>query len=138
MKSVFKEIIIILLFLLNIFLILDIVFYQDMPNSRIVPEKVEEYALEETIKQELESNLNNTESDKIIRTYQLDSKAIAGYEKTNEYDKGKVNPFAEYSAGTTGNTTTDGGTTGKENNNGDSSNTEQDPSKDNFLNTSGK
>lgn len=142
MKSVFKEIIIVLLLILVILLILGILFYDYMPNSKMVPEKVTEYAMEETVKKELDNNLNNAESDKIIRTYQLDSTDISNYEKTKEYNKGKVNPFDQYSSGTTG-STNNGGTTGNENNNSSSgnssnTNTEQDPSKDNFLGTTGK
>lgn len=141
MKSVFKEIIIVLLLILIILLVLGILFYEYMPNSKIVPEKVSEYAMNETVKQELDSNLNNAGADEIIRTYQLDSTDISNYEKAKEYQKGKVNPFAEYSSGVTGNTT-NGGTTTNGNNqtSGDSSNTntEQNPSKDNFLGTTGK
>lgn len=135
MKSVFKEIIIVLLLIFIILLILGILFYEYVPSGKIIPEKVAEYAMEEEIKQELDSNLNNTESDKIIRTYQLDSTDIANYEKNKEYNKGKVNPFAEYSTGASGNTSTEGNTT---NGNTVSDNTTQDPSKDNFLNTTGK
>lgn len=142
MKSFFKEIIIILLLLLIILLILGILFYEYMPNSKTIPEKVTEYAMEEIVKQELESNLNNTDSDKIIRTYQLDSADVANYEKNKDYNKGKVNPFAEYNTGTVGNTTTgenssNGNSTSG---NGSQSNTNivQNPSKDNFLNTTGK
>lgn len=139
MKSVFKEIIIVLLLLLIILLILGILFYDYMPNSKTIPEKIQEYAMEETIKQELESNLNNTESDEIIRTYQLDSTDIANYEKTKEYNKGKVNPFAEYSSGATSeNTTTGENTSGGNSGLNSSTNTTENPAKDNFLNTTGK
>lgn len=137
MKSIFKEIIIVLLLLIIILLILGILFYEYLPNSKTIPNKVQEYAMDETIQKELETNLNNTDSDKIIRTYQLDSTDISNYEKTKDYNKGKVNPFAEYSSGTTGNTITDGNNTssGSDNSN---TNTEQNSSKDNFLNTTGK
>ena len=135
-KSVLKEIIIILLLLIILILLLGILFYDYMPNSKTVPAKVEEYALEEMVKQELEENLNN-KSEEIVKTYQLDSVDIEHYEKTNEYNKGKINPFAEYSIGTnntTGNNTNLNGNT----DNNDSTNETQDPSKDNFLGTTGK
>lgn len=127
-KSVFKEIIIVLLLIIIIILLLGILFYEYIPNNKTVPSKVQEYALEETVKQELDKELNNLNSEEIIKTYKLDAKDIEHYEKTNEYDKGKINPFAEYSAGAN-NTDTD---------NNSNNNITNDPSKDNFLNTIGK
>ncbi|MGN1301598.1 MAG: hypothetical protein ACI4U9_03640 [Clostridia bacterium] len=127
-KSVFKEIIIVLLLIVIIILLLGILFYDYIPTSKVVPSKVQEYALEETVKQELDKELNNLNSEEIVKTYKLDATDIAHYEKTNEYDKGKVNPFAEYSAGAN-NTDTD---------NNSNNNTTDNSSKDNFLNTVGK
>lgn len=128
-KSVFKEIIIVLLLLIIIILLLGILFYDYMPNSKTIPAKVQEYALEETVKQELDKELRDIESEKIVKTYQLDSVDIENYERANVYNKGKVNPFAEYSAGVNN---------AANNNSNPSNNTTQDPSKDNFLNTAGK
>ncbi|MBO5413315.1 MAG: hypothetical protein J6A29_03305 [Clostridia bacterium] len=125
-KSVFKEIIIVLLLIVVIILLLGILFYDYMPNSKTIPSKVQEYALEETVQQELDKELNNINSEEIIKTYKLDAKDIEHYEKTNEYDKGKINPFAEDSVGTD-NTS----------NNSNNSTTDN-SSKDNFLNTVGK
>lgn len=126
-KSVFKEIIIVLLLIVVIILLLGILFYDYIPNSKTIPSKVQEYALEETVQQELNKELNNINSEEIIKTYKLDEKDIEHYEKTNEYDKGKINPFAEHSAGTDNNTS----------NNSNNSTTDN-SSKDNFLNTVGK
>lgn len=146
LKSVFKEIIIVLLLLLILILLLGILFYDYMPNSKTVPAKVQEYALEEIVKQELEENLNN-KSEEIVKTYQLDSVDIENYERTNDYNKGKVNPFAEYSTGTEGTTDNAGDNTNSNgntntntdiDNNNDSTDEAQDPSKDNFLGTTGK
>ena len=147
LKSVFKEIIIVLLLLIILILLLGILFYDYMPNSKTVPAKVQEYALEETVKQELEENLNN-KSEEIVKTYQLDSVDIEHYERTNEYNKGKVNPFAEYSTGTTDSTGDNTNTSSNQNTNTNtntntdngngSTDEEQDPSKDNFLGTTGK
>ena len=134
-KSVFKEIIIVLLLIVILVLLLGILFYDYMPSSKTVPTKVQEYALEETVKQELDKELNNLNSEEIVKTYKIDATDIENYEKTNEYDKGKVNPFAAYSAGTDGT-----GNNSEANNNANSSsnNTTTNSSKDNFLNTTGK
>lgn len=133
MKSVFKEVIIILLLLLIIILLLGILFYDYMPNSKTIPAKVQEYALEEVVQQELDKELSDVDSEEIIKTYQLDAVDIENYEKTNDYNKGKINPFSEYSEGT-------GNNTNQNNNNSSSGNTsnEENTSKDNFLNTPGK
>ena len=108
MKSVFKEIIIILLLLIAIILLLGILFYDYMPSSKTVPVKVQEYALQEDVRQELDKELNDINSEEVIKTYQLDASDIEVYEKTKEYNKGKVNPFAQYSTDTTGNNTSTG------------------------------
>ena len=132
-KSIFKEIIIVLLLIIVLILLLGILFYDYMPNSKTVPAKVQEYALDETVKQELDKELQDVESEEIVKTYKLDAIDIENYERTNEYNKGKVNPFAQYSAGANGtnNTTNNNSNTNSNNNNND---IEQDPNKDNFLN----
>jgi len=102
-KSIFKEIIIVLLLIIVIILLLGILFYDYMPNSKNVPAKVQEYALAEDVKTEINKELDNFNSEEIIKTYQLDATAIEIYEETKDYNKGKVNPFAKYSQETTGN-----------------------------------
>ena len=134
-KSIFKEIIIVLLLIIILVLLLGILFYDYMPNSKTIPTKVQEYVLEETVKQELDKELNNINSEEIIKTYKIDSIDIAGYEKTNQYDKGKINPFAQYSKDAEGVETNNSNTDDNENGNGNSA---VDPSKDNFLGTTGK
>lgn len=134
-KSILKEIIIILLLLLIIILLLGILLYDYMPNSKTIPSKVQEYALEEVVQDELNKELNNIESEEIVKTYKLDAVDIEHYERTNEYNKGKVNPFAVYSEEAEN---TDSNTTGETGNTNNTNNTTQNPSKDNFLNTMGK
>lgn len=132
-KSVFKEIIIVLILMIILVLLLGILFYDYVPSSKTIPSKVQEYALEETVKQELDKELDNLNSEEIVKTYKLDAKDIEHYEKTNEYNKGKINPFAEYSEGAN-NTNTSGNNNTIDGNNTTTTN----PSKDNFLNTVGK
>lgn len=151
LKTVFREMIIILLLIVIIVLLLGILFYEYTPSSKTVPSKVQEYALEETIKTELDQELEKIGSEEIIKTYQLDAVDIEEYEKTNEYNKGKVNPFVEYSKGTNNTNTENDAIDNEQNNNTNTENSSidnekndnntninQDPSKDNFLNTTGK
>ena len=145
-KSFFKELLIILLLLFAIITLLGVLFYNYMPNKETLPSKAEEYILADDIKVELEKEANNANSEEIIKTYQLDAIELEHYEKTKEYNKGKVNPFAQYSNGTTNNGTTPSTPgNGGNNGNGNSSNTtnnnettNNNSSSGTFLNTVGK
>lgn len=133
LKSIFKEIIIVLLLLIILVLLLGILFYQYFPSSQVLPSKVQEYALDEDIKLELEEELKNADSDEIIKTYQVDAMDLDFYQKTNEYNKGKINPFAQYSSGTTNNDENN-----ETNTNSSGDNTTNNSSNGNFLNSPGK
>ena len=135
-KSILKEIVIILLLILAIILLLGILFYDYMPTSKIVPSKVEEYALEEEVQEELAKELNNVNSEEIIKTYVLDATDLELYERTKEYNKGKVNPFSPYGTTPTGTGTSSGNSSGTNNTttNANSNNS----SGGTFLNTTGK
>lgn len=96
MKNINKELIknvgIGLLVIIAIILLLMIVFYHKISIGRVVP-KVELYQLSEEIKNELETE-NSDQNSEIVTTYELDASDLKGYEKTKEYNKGKKNPFA--------------------------------------------
>ncbi len=135
LKSVFKEIIIILLLIAIIILLLGILFYDYIPSSKTLPDKVQDYVLAEDVKLELQQDTKNMNTEEIVKTYQLDATDLQHYEKTKEYNKGKVNPFAQYSnqtSNTTGNNTTTG------DNNSNSNNSSNSTNSGNFLNTAGK
>lgn len=138
-KSVFKEIIIILLLIATIILLLGILFYDYIPSSKTLPSKVQEYVLAEDVKTELEQDSENIDTEEVIKTYQLDATDLQHYEKTKEYNKGKVNPFAQYSnsaTNTTGNNTNTKNSSSNSNNNSNSS--ENNENSGTFLNTTGK
>lgn len=92
-KSIFKEIIIILLLTLAILLVLGIILYDYNPISKKVPDKVAEYSLSEEIENELSETINAMETQNIVKTYEITSADLKKYQATNDYDKGKVNPF---------------------------------------------
>ena len=148
-KSIFKEIIIILLLIFAILALLGVLFYDYIPNKETLPTKAEEYKLADDIKEELQKELSNVQSEEIIKTYQLDATELEHYEQTKEYNKGKVNPFQQYSSGVTnnenGNTTTQNGNGNgnTSNNSGSTSNSSGNNNNNNsssgtFLNTVGK
>lgn len=104
------------LILIAIILVLLIVSYDKISIGKIIP-KIESYELNEEIKNELETE----EADKnteIITTYELDASDLKAYEKTNKYNKGKKNPFEQETVSSqTGNNTTSNTTaTGNEKN----------------------
>ena len=141
-KSFFKELAIILLLILAIMVLLAVLFYDYMPNSKTVPAKVEAYKLSEDVKAELEKDMENAKTDEIVKTYQLDAIDIEHYERTKEYNKGKVNPFAQYSTGTASGSTTNSGTTSgngtSSNNNNTNNNNNDNNNSGTFLNVVGK
>lgn len=95
-KKIIKEAIIIILLLFAIALILGILLYDYIPINKVVP-VIEGYQTPENIKNELQETID-TENSEIVVTYEMDSSDLKSFEKTNEYDKGKANPFATYVA----------------------------------------
>ena len=86
-KSVIKEILIIILLIVAILLILGIMFYEYTPNSKQVPTAVAEYTLSETIKAQ--------ETQNIIETYRVDDDDLALDRRKKIYEEGKINPFSK-------------------------------------------
>lgn len=103
MKSIIKEIIIALLLLLAIILVLGIFLYDYIPTNKIVP-KIEQYEVPNNIKEELEQSIIDEEEQKTQIVYEIDGTDLKNYEKSKDYQKGKVNPFSQDTVGTTTNT----------------------------------
>ena len=91
LKSVIKEIFIILLLSIAILLILGILFYDYIPINKVVPEK-EAYTTPEEVKNEIDEEI--AESEKIEVTYEVTDSDLNVYEQTGSYSEGKANPFA--------------------------------------------
>ncbi len=119
MKTVFKEIIVILLLILAIMLILGVFLYDYIPMNKVVP-KIEQYEVPNNIKEELEENVEDTQNTMTPIIYEINNSDLNSYEKTKDYQKGKVNPFADITTNTvvsTNTTTQNNGTTANTNNN---------------------
>ena len=116
-KVIIRETIIALLVCLAVLIILSVVLYNYIPSNKIVPESVE-YTPSKEIKSQLDSAVEDN-SDEIIMTYEITATDLDNFEKTNEYNPGKANPFSAYSetpddnGGNTG--TTEGNTSGQGN-----------------------
>lgn len=128
-KTIIKETCIILLLCVAIVLVFGILFYEYIPISKVIPNKVT-YAVPEEVKNELQTTPAGTETEMQTLIYEIDSSDLKKYEKSGVLDKGKSNPFASF--GSNNNTTND-------NTVGNSSASENDNNKQNyFYNTVGK
>lgn len=140
-KNVIKEIIIVLLLCLAIILILGILLYEYVPMTKTIPNPVA-YTTPEEVKEELETSSDVDESQ-IVMTYEVDSADLNNYERVNNYQPGKANPFSSYETGsstegqntTTGNSSTGGSSSS--NNNGTTGNTSSTTTNDDETTTSG-
>ena len=112
-KNIIKEIIILLLLCLAIILILGILLYEYAPMSKTIPNPVS-YTTPEEIQKELSSS-SDVDDSQIIMTYEVDSTDLNNYERINNYQPGKANPFSSYETSgentTTGNSSTGGSST---------------------------
>lgn len=93
-KTVFKEIIIILLLCLAIIVVLGLLLYDYVPMSKVIPEPVS-YTTPEDVKQELK-DAENIDDSQVIMTYEVNSSDLNNYKNINKYNPGKANPFSSY------------------------------------------
>ena len=91
LKSVMKEIFIILLLSIAILLILGILFYDYIPINQTVPTK-EAYVTPNTVKGEIDETIS--ESEKVEVTYEVTDSDLNIYKQSGSYTEGKANPFA--------------------------------------------
>lgn len=102
--NLIKDIIISVLIVTCIVLILVVIFYNKTGLTKFIPE-AEEYNMSEEMQNDFTQTVE--QEDNTIIKYKLDSSDLKQVEKTNEYDKGKKNPFSEFSEGVNnGNITT--------------------------------
>lgn len=94
-KTVIKEIFIFLLLLVSVVLVLGVLFYDYVPNNKVVPTALKPYQLTEDAQEELDKTINSS-SENIVKTYYIDSSDLSVYASTKDYNKGKVNPFEDY------------------------------------------
>ena len=118
MKSVLKEIIIILLLCCAICLILGVVFYDYIPTNKVIPSTVEPYTTSNTIKEEINQEITEFQKQTIVM--EITDSDLKIHKQERSYDSGKINPFAKSSSGTTNTEKGDKNTTGVTNQNPDS------------------
>lgn len=127
-KNITKEIITILLLTLAIILILGIILYDYVPTNKIIPEQVS-YSTPETLKQEIEDNIDDTGTSD-LPTYTITDSDLNNYKKIQEYVPGKKNPFASITDNNTVANNVSGTTTTTQTNTNANSDTNKNTSSD--------
>ena len=105
-KSIIKEIFIMLLLCIAILLILGILFYDYIPTNKVIPEK-EAYSTPNDVKAEINEQI--TEIEKTVISYEITDSDLNIYKKSSSYKPGKPDPFSltekNNGSGNSGNTT---------------------------------
>lgn len=98
-KTILKEIIIMILLCVAIIFILSVLFYDYNPINKIVPNKIA-YSVPENIKNELEEE-EKVENKLVVenKVYTIQGSDLNLYKKSNTYNPSKENPFAKTSSG---------------------------------------
>ena len=118
-KSIFKEILIMLLVCIAIILIMAVIFYSSMPSNKVMPTKVTAYKTPENVQAEItEDTIGSYTTQE--KEYTLENTDLSKYQVTQSYNPGKPDPFAEYSEAEVTQNTTD---ETSNNNNGNNNNT---------------
>lgn len=143
-KNVIKEIIIILLLCLAIILILGILLYEYVPMTKTIPNPVSY-----TVPEEVETEIQDT-SDDVLMSFNNDSESIDStelnnYERINNYQPGKANPFSSYEEAistsgentTTGNSSTGGSSSSTTNSDGTNNSNDKTGNNNSQTTTSG-
>lgn len=94
-KSILKEIIIVLLLCAIILFVLGILFYDYNPINKVVPNKIA-YTVPENVRNELQENVQNTLSVE-NKVYTIEGSDLNIYKKSKTYNPSKENPFASTS-----------------------------------------
>ena len=137
-KKIIREIIIMLLLCLAVILLLGVVLYAYVPGNKTMPEKVS-YTIPTDVKKELEE-ASLTENSQVILTYEIDSTDLTNYQRINDYNPGKPNPFSSYKKETVENSeesTNNGSTTSSGTNTQTSNNTNSTTTQANTTTTKG-
>ncbi len=116
-KKIIREIIISLLVCLAILLILSVILYNFIPSNKVIPEEVE-YVPTAEIQTQL--NAERVQNSVPTKVFEITASDLDKYEKTNDYNPGKVNPFAPVTDSSNGDSNEGSGNNSS--NQGDSSN----------------
>ena len=96
MSNTIREMIIFLLVILIVMLALATILYAYLPNKKNMT-SIEEYVASEEIQDSLSDQIETKASseNKIVYTYEVTSKDLTNYQKTDDYIPMKLNPFRD-------------------------------------------
>lgn len=109
LKSLIKEICIMILLCLAIALVFGILFYDYIPISKTIPNKVA-YTVSEEVQKELDEDVEAHEIKTQTITYIVSSSDLNEYQRNSVYQPGNPDPFQAYSIGNTNATVINGNT----------------------------
>ena len=92
MKSIVKEIFIILLLCIALCLVFGVIFYDYIPNNKVVPSTVEAYKTSNTIKDEISQEIVDYPKQNI--TLEITDSDLTIKKQDKSYESGKANPFS--------------------------------------------
>lgn len=92
-KSIWNEFFSIILIILAVILVLSMLFYTYRKSTKEISTIAGDYSLPAEMQEELEKTIEAAESQNIVKTYRVDSSDLEIYEETNNYEKGRPNPF---------------------------------------------
>ena len=129
-KSIFKEILIILLVCVAIVLLMAVIFYNYIPTNKVIPAKVTAYQLPQNVEEIInETTIDSFDSSSI--NYTIDDSDLTRYAQSQSYNPGIADPFSAYTEEPTG------GTNNNETNGGGSSEPVDENVTDNFYTSEG-
>lgn len=102
-----KEIFIMCLLCLAIVIILGVLFYEYIPSAQTFPKPLK-YEKDENIVEILKETETTTNTQIVLKSYNINQDDLNLY-KQQDYDAGKTNPFAAYSAQSDGSEQSTGG-----------------------------
>lgn len=134
LKSIIKEIFIMLLLCIAIVLILGILFYDYIPTNRVIPIK-ESYVTPNEVKEEINEEI--TEIEKTEISYEITDADLNIYKQSSSYKPGKKDPFSLTTETTENNANSDSKENTEQKNDTTSSNKVNENSTGTFFNDTG-
>ena len=91
-KSIFKEICIMILLCIAIVLVLGVIFYDSIPTNKVVPNKLSAYTTPENVRTEIDETITGV--NKVEVSYEITGSDLNLYKQTHSYTAGKPDPFS--------------------------------------------
>lgn len=112
-KTIFKEVLIILLVCVAIVLLMAVIFYNYIPTNKVIPAKVTAYQLPQNVEEIInETTIDSYNSSSI--NYTIDNADLSKYQATQSYNPGKADPFSATTEDTNSTTNNNGSGTSNE------------------------